>query len=119
MTYLAREQALGDYTNTVGDFSTLPAGAHEGKVGDYWFHLDTQAYFDDEQHYKMIKAMCRLSCNACDNTSGAQEPGKYLQKRDREFKHIDQLRRHLFHAHKLSMCILCLEGQKVSIILFF
>ena len=50
MTYLAREQALGDYTNTVGDFSTLPAGAHEGKVGDYWFHLDTQAYFDDEQH---------------------------------------------------------------------
>jgi hypothetical protein len=100
VTYLACEQALGDYTNSVGDFSTLPAGANEGKVGDYWFHLDTQAYFDDEQHYKMIKAMCRLSCSVCDNTCGAQEPGKELQKRDREFKHIDQLRKHLFHVHK-------------------
>jgi len=108
-------KALGDYTNSVGDFSTLPAGANEGKVGDYWFHLDTQAYFDDEQHYKMIKAMCRLSCSVCNNTCGAQEPGKELQKRDREFKHIDQLRKHLFHVHKLSMCILCLEGRKVFI----
>lgn len=108
-------KALGDYTNTVGDFSTLSAEANEGKVGDYWFHLDTQAYFDDEQHYKMIKAMCRLSCSACDNTCGAQEPGKELQKHDRQFKHIDQLRRHLFHAHKLSMCSLCLEGRKIFI----
>jgi len=108
-------KALGDYTNAVVDFSTLPSQANEGKVGNYWFHLDTQAYFDDEQHYKMIKAMCRLSCSVCDSTCGAQEPQKELAKRDREFKHIDQLRKHLFHAHKLSMCTLCLEGRKIFI----
>ncbi|KAH9303106.1 hypothetical protein KI387_014689, partial [Taxus chinensis] len=108
-------KALGDYTKSIKDFSTLPAGVNEGKVGDYWFDSDTQAYSDDEQHYKMIKAMCKLSCSVCEKTSELKDPGNELQKRDREFKHIDQLRRHLYHVHKLTMCKLCLEGRKVFI----
>jgi len=108
-------KALGDYTKGVGDFGTLPVGTNEGKLGNYWFHSDTQAYFDDEQHYKMIKAMCRLSCSACDKTNGAQEPPKEFKKQVQEFKDRDQLTRHLFHAHKLHMCALCLEGRKIFI----
>lgn len=108
-------KALGDYTKGVGDFGTLPVGTNEGKLGNYWFHSDTQAYFDDEQHYKMIKAMCELSCSACDNTNGTQEPQKEFKKHVQEFKDKDQLTRHLFHAHKLHMCALCLEGRKVFI----
>ncbi|XP_057871285.2 uncharacterized protein LOC131077755 [Cryptomeria japonica] len=108
-------KALGDYTKSIKDFIALSAGANDGKVGDNWFHSDTQAYFDDEQHYKMIKAMCRLSCSVCEKNSLPKDSGNELQKRDREFKHIDQLRRHLYHVHKLSMCNLCLEGRKVFV----
>ncbi|VAH15849.1 unnamed protein product [Triticum turgidum subsp. durum] len=59
-------EAMGDYTKVILDFSVLPTEANEGNVGEYWYHEDTKAYFDDADHYKMIRAMCRLSCSVCD-----------------------------------------------------
>ncbi|EMS64453.1 hypothetical protein TRIUR3_18733 [Triticum urartu] len=59
-------EAMGDYTKVISDFSVLPTEANEGNVGEYWYHEDTKAYFDDADHYKMIRAMCRLSCSVCD-----------------------------------------------------
>lgn len=105
-------QALGDYTRMISDFSVLPTILREGRVGSYWYHKDTQAFFDDVDHYKMIKAMCRLSCSVCDNT---EEPNDGSKRRAR-FRNIDQLKGHLFHRHKLLMCSLCLEGRKVRFI---
>eukprot|EP01018_Ginkgo_biloba_P009369 Gb_38043 [translate_table: standard] len=106
-------KALGDYTRTTSDFSALPAGAKEGLVGQYWFHEDSQSYFDDEEQYKMIKAMCQLFCSICEKSGSEEAGGKDSRKRGNEFKHIDQLKRHLYHVHKNSMCELCLEGRKV------
>ncbi|XP_031497204.1 E3 ubiquitin-protein ligase HEL2 [Nymphaea colorata] len=107
-------KAMGDYTRVFNDFSMFPAGNNEGQVGSYWFHEDTQAYFDDLDHYKMIKAMCRLSCSICD-ARGAEAQGNEASKRKEKFRNIDQLKRHLFHRHKTFMCDLCLEGRKVFI----
>lgn len=105
-------KALGDYTRNIGDFSVFPAEAKDGRVGSYWYHEDTQAFFDDSDHYKMIKAMCRLSCSECDKVDDQNNGGS---KRRARFRNIDQLKGHLFHQHKLIMCSLCLEGRKVFI----
>lgn len=105
-------QALGDYTRMISDFSVLPTELREGRVGSYWYHEDTQAFFDDVDHYKMIKAMCRLSCSVCDNMEGPNDGSK----RRARFRNIEQLKGHLFHRHKLLMCSLCLEGRKVRFI---
>ncbi|XP_017973781.1 PREDICTED: E3 ubiquitin-protein ligase HEL2-like [Theobroma cacao] len=101
--------ALGDYTRIISDFSVLPSEVREGRVGTYWYHEDTQAFFDDVDHYRIIKAMCRLSCSVCDKmeAQGAKRQGK--------FRNIEQLKGHLFHRHRLVMCGLCLEGRKVFI----
>lgn len=105
---------MGDYTRVISDFSVLPSGAGEGKVGEYWYHEDTKAYFDDADHYKMIRAMCRLSCSVCDNAE--DQIGQSAQdKRRSRFRSIEQLKGHLFHQHRLYMCNLCLEGRKVFI----
>ncbi|KAK7284535.1 hypothetical protein RJT34_19282 [Clitoria ternatea] len=106
-------KALGDYTKMINDFSTLPLEIREGKVGSYWYHEDTNAFFDDVDHYKMIKAMCRLSCSVCDKME-EQQPQDASRRRQR-FRNIGQLKGHLFHRHKLHMCSLCLEGRKVFI----
>jgi hypothetical protein len=106
-------QALGEYTRVVNDFSLFPAGLNEGKAGDFWYHEDTQAYFDDADHYKMIRAMCRLSCSVCDNAED-QVALAAQAKRKSKFRSIDQLKGHLFHAHRVHMCNLCLEGRKVK-----
>ncbi|KAK8497595.1 hypothetical protein V6N12_037466 [Hibiscus sabdariffa] len=105
-------KALGDYTRMINDFSVLPSDAKEGRVGSYWFHEDTQAFFDDVDHYRMIKAMCRLSCSVCDKMEEQSNDGA---KRRGKFRNIEQLKGHLFHRHKLVMCSLCLEGRKVFI----
>ncbi|KAF5455460.1 hypothetical protein F2P56_025033 [Juglans regia] len=104
-------KALGDYTRMINDFSVLPK-VREGRVGSYWYHEDTQAFFDDIDHYKMIKAMCRLSCCVCDKMEGQPHDGS---KHRANFRNIEQLKGHLFHQHKLLMCSLCLEGRKVFI----
>ncbi|XP_074575707.1 uncharacterized protein LOC141832123 isoform X2 [Curcuma longa] len=106
-------KALGDYTRVVADFSVFLTGGTEGKTGEYWYHEDTQAYFDDADHYKMIKAMCRLSCSICDKNSESQD-GEGTKRRTR-FRSIEQLNGHLRHQHNLFMCNLCLEGRKVFI----
>ncbi|XP_072978448.1 uncharacterized protein [Typha angustifolia] len=106
-------KALGDYTRVISDFSVFPAGANEGQVGSHWYHEDTQAYIDDVDHYKMIRAMCRLSCSVCDNST--EEQGSGAPKRRSRFRSIEQLKGHLFHQHRLFMCSLCLEGRKVFI----
>ncbi|KAK6911691.1 hypothetical protein RJ641_023784 [Dillenia turbinata] len=105
-------KALGDYTRMINDFSVLPAEPTEGRAGSYWYHEDTQAYFNDLDHYKMIKAMCRLSCGVCDKMDEAGTDGP---RRRGKFRSIEQLKGHLFHKHKLFMCSLCLEGRKVFI----
>eukprot|EP00258_Populus_trichocarpa_P035293 XP_024451312.1 uncharacterized protein LOC7481432 isoform X2 [Populus trichocarpa] len=102
--------ALGDYTRMINDFLLLPSEPKEGRMGSYWYHEDTQAFFDDVDHYKMIKAMCRLSCSVCD-----KEESNDGSKRRGKFRNINQLKGHLFHQHKLHMCSLCLEGRKVFI----
>ncbi|XP_076940562.1 uncharacterized protein LOC143609794 [Bidens hawaiensis] len=109
-------KALGDYTKTISDFSVFPLENKEGRFGSYWYHEDTQSYFDDLDQYKMIKAMCRLSCSVCDkmedNSSGNNNN---KSKRKARFRDIVQLKGHLFHQHSLFMCSLCLEGRKVFI----
>ncbi|CAN4080659.1 unnamed protein product [Withania somnifera] len=105
-------KALGDYTKMIGDFSVLPSEPKEGQIGSYWYHEDTQAFFDDFDHYKMIRAMCRLSCSVCDKMEG---PGGDGVRRRARFRNIEQLKGHLFHQHKLLMCSLCLEGRKIFI----
>ncbi|XP_024981453.1 E3 ubiquitin-protein ligase hel2 isoform X1 [Cynara cardunculus var. scolymus] len=105
-------KALGDYTKMINDFSVFPSEDKEGRSGSYWYHEDTQAYFDDLDQYKMVKAMCRLSCSVCDKV---EENGSNSSKRRARFRNIDQLKGHLFHQHKLLMCSLCLEGRKVFI----
>ena len=95
----------------VADFSVFPASPTEGQVGQYWFHEDTQAFFDDVDHYRMIKAMCRLSCSVCDKYAEVQ--GGESAKRRIRFRSIEQLNGHLRHQHNLFMCNLCLEGRKV------
>ncbi|KAF8667754.1 hypothetical protein HU200_052664 [Digitaria exilis] len=107
-------KALGEYTRVVNDFSVFPTGVNEGKAGDFWYHEDTQAYFDDADHYKMIRAMCRLSCSVCDSAED-QVALAAQAKRKSKFRSIDQLKGHLFHVHRLHMCNLCLEGRKVFI----
>ncbi|EOX95399.1 RING/U-box superfamily protein, putative isoform 1 [Theobroma cacao] len=105
-------KALGDYTRMISDFSVLPSEVREGRVGSFWYHEDTQAFFDDVDHYRMIKAMCRLSCSVCDKMEEQSNEGA---KRRAKFRNIEQLKGHLFHRHKLVMCSLCLEGRKVFI----
>ncbi|KAL6968703.1 RING-type E3 ubiquitin transferase [Sarracenia purpurea var. burkii] len=105
-------KALGDYTRMINDFSIFPSELREGRVGSYWYHEDTQAFFDDSDHYKMIQAMCRLSCSVCDKIEEHPVDGS---KRRGRFRNIDQLKGHLFHQHRLLMCSLCLEGRKVFI----
>ncbi|OVA16675.1 zinc finger protein [Macleaya cordata] len=106
-------KALGDYTKVISDFSVFPSDATEGKVGNYWYHEDMRAYFDDSDHYKMIKAMCRLSCSVCDKME--DQGGQDGPKRKAKFRNIEQLKSHLYHRHKLVMCSLCLEGRKIFI----
>lgn len=113
--FAAFSQALGDYTRMINDFSSLPVEVREGKVGSYWYHEDTNTFFDDVDQYKMIKAMCRLSCTVCDKME--EQPQDVPRRRER-FRNIGQLKGHLFHRHKLHMCGLCLEGRKVIFLLF-
>ncbi|XP_052480488.1 E3 ubiquitin-protein ligase hel2 [Gossypium raimondii] len=105
-------KALGDYTRMINDFSVLPTEVRAGRVGSYWYHEDTHAFFDDVDHYRMIKAMCRLSCSVCDKIEEQSNAGI---KRRGKFRNIEQLKGHLFHQHRLVMCSLCLEGRKVFI----
>ncbi|KAK1315610.1 hypothetical protein QJS10_CPA05g00125 [Acorus calamus] len=114
-------KALGDYTRTINDFSVFPSNPKGERAGGYWYHEDTQAFFDDVDHFKMIKAMCKLSCSVCDRIEGEQpqqhqgcDGGGVVRKRQK-FNNVEQLKGHLFHQHKLIMCNLCLEGRKVFI----
>ncbi|XP_057964003.1 uncharacterized protein LOC131155097 [Malania oleifera] len=105
-------KALGEYTRMINDFSVLPSELREGQMGSYWYHEDTEAFFDDLDHYKMIKAMCRLSCSVCDKMDEQTNGGS---KRRGRLRNIEQLKGHLFHRHRLLMCSLCLEGRKIFI----
>ncbi|KAJ6795616.1 zinc finger protein 598-like [Iris pallida] len=106
-------KAMGDYTRVITDFSAFPPGASEGQIGSFWYHEGSQAYFDDVDQYRMIKAMCRLSCSICDKN--AEEQGSEAAKRRSKFRNIEQLKGHLFHQHRMFMCSLCMEGRKVFI----
>ena len=98
----------------INDFSVLPTEVREGRVGPYWYHEDTQAFFDDVDHYKMIKAMCKLSCSECDKMDEQSNDGP---KRRGRIRNLGHLKNHLYHQHRLWMCSLCLEGRKVKSII--
>ncbi|XP_024531658.1 E3 ubiquitin-protein ligase ZNF598 isoform X2 [Selaginella moellendorffii] len=105
-------KALGDYTKVVSDFSSLSTGHQSGNL---WFEADIGAYFDDEDEYKRIKAMCRLQCKVCEAATAATPPVNGAVRAGHVFRNLDTLRRHIFSAHRLIMCSLCLEGRKVFI----
>lgn len=83
-----------------------------------YYEESVQAYFDDQDPFRRIKAMCRLSCSKCEEcpppASDEQLP-KGAVKKGHIFKSIESLRRHLFQTHKLIMCELCLKGRKVGL----
>ncbi|KAI4340984.1 hypothetical protein MLD38_025767 [Melastoma candidum] len=103
---------LGDFTRMIIDFSVFPSEPKEGRTGPYWYHEGTQAFFDDVDHYRMVKAMCKLSCSVCDNM---EEKSNDASRRRGKFRNIEQLKGHMYHNHRLVMCSLCLEGRKVFI----
>jgi hypothetical protein len=104
---------LGEYTISV-DFATLQPTRDKSKGGDLWYDDLLNAYFDDDDHFKTIKALCRLSCSVCVKAgqSGRPLPKGFVQP-DTVFRDIERLRQHLFGIHKMVMCELCLEGRKV------
>lgn len=106
-------RALGSFTESKQNFSEFPADATEGQHGKYWYHEDSQAFFDDVDHYRMMSAMCRLACSICDNNAGDLRRGS--SKGGHNFKSIQQLKGHLYNQHRVFMCNLCLEGRKVFI----
>eukprot|EP00271_Cylindrocystis_brebissonii_P001202 TRINITY_DN11505_c0_g1_i1.p1 TRINITY_DN11505_c0_g1~~TRINITY_DN11505_c0_g1_i1.p1 ORF type:complete len:1077 (-),score=174.16 TRINITY_DN11505_c0_g1_i1:34-3264(-) len=114
---------LGDYTKPPGDFAQLASrvrGEHSNGgqwAGDLWYHEPIEAYFDDEEQFKKIKAMNSLSCSICDkdDANGDERGGAVSVKLKPSFQHVDFLKRHYLQAHNLSMCDLCLEGKKVFV----
>uniref|UniRef100_A0A0D9Y644 RING-type domain-containing protein n=1 Tax=Oryza glumipatula TaxID=40148 RepID=A0A0D9Y644_9ORYZ len=111
-------KAMGDRTKVIPDFSALRGAGGEGKAGEYWHHEATQTWFDDADQYRMISAMCRLSCSVCDSNKKEEEErtGKAAKaKRKSKIRSVDQLKGHLLDRHGLYMCDLCLEGRKVFI----
>lgn len=115
-------KALGDFTKPAGDFSTLPKRLVQLGGEGIWYDPIVGAYFDDEDHFKSIRAMTRLSCSICDSgeadstqkESPSSMPRSFLPK-DFVFQSIPSLKKHYSSSHKLSMCDLCLEGRKVFI----
>lgn len=101
-------KALGNYTKVIKDFESL------GKRGDFWYEKNTQAFFDDKDHFGTVTAMCRLSCQVCEQAEGF-ELNKDFVKKGHVFKSLDLLQRHLSSAHNVQMCSLCLEGRKIFI----
>lgn len=108
---------MGDRTKAIGDLSALPAAAGEGKTGEYWYHEATQVWFDDADHYRMVRAMCRISCTVCESSGNKGKKGSKSSKAKHKikFETIEQLKAHLFNKHCLYMCDLCLDGRKVFI----
>ncbi len=114
-------QALGDYTKVLTDFSVLQEqqqlnrSSEEKTQSKYWYESNVQAFFDDEEPFQIIEAMCRLYCSACEGIILAGESlPKGGVKKGHIFKNLELLRSHLFAAHKLIMCELCLKGRKVQ-----
>jgi hypothetical protein len=114
-------QALGDYTKVLTDFSVLQEqqqlnrSSEEKTQSKYWYESNVQAFFDDEEPFRIIEAMCRLYCSACEGIISAGESlPKGGVKKGHIFKSLELLRSHLFAAHKLIMCELCLKGRKVQ-----
>ncbi|XP_037405101.1 E3 ubiquitin-protein ligase ZNF598-like isoform X1 [Triticum dicoccoides] len=108
---------MGDRTKAIGDLSALPAAAGEGKTGDYWYHEATQVWFDDADHYRMVRAICRISCTVCESSGNKGKKGSKSSKAKHKikFETIEQLKAHLSNKHCLYMCDLCLDGRKVFI----
>ncbi|GJP57904.1 hypothetical protein CLOP_g17974 [Closterium sp. NIES-67] len=120
-------KALGDYTRTSFDFAALPSlvvtpGRPGG--GEYWYDSAMGAYFDDEAHFKAMRAMTRLTCAICAKSppaaaaaaaGGAHPPsaGKGAPPPGLSFPSVSALKRHLKESHHVGMCELCLEGRKV------
>ncbi|KAL3686871.1 hypothetical protein R1sor_013180 [Riccia sorocarpa] len=110
-------KALGEYTTLVTDWDNLPSrvGNSSSEEASLWYDNVVEAYFDDEQPYKTIKAMCKLRCSVCENASPEESAGKGMLKKGYVFRNIGSLRRHQFLIHKVYMCDLCLESRKVFI----
>ena len=101
-------QALGEYTQSAGDFSKFPDRVilPNRRGGDLYYEPHTSSYIDDEAEYKVILAMCRLTCSICEGEGGARAHGVL-------FSSVAALSAHTWGSHRLKMCGLCLEGRKV------
>ena len=77
-----------------------------------WYESSTDSYFDDKSHFEVIKAMCHLSCQICEQ-SEVSGTHKTFVKKGHVFRSLDQLHHHLLSVHKVQMCSLCLKGRKV------
>ena len=103
-------QALGEYTQSAGDFSKFPDRVilPNRRGGDLYYEPHTSSYIDDEAEYKVILAMCRLTCSICEGEGGARAHGVL-------FSSVAALSAHTWGSHRLKMCGLCLEGRKVRL----
>ncbi|CAM6094950.1 unnamed protein product [Calypogeia fissa] len=108
-------KALGDYTKVVTDWKSLLSHSNSSGQGNLLYDNVVEAYFDDEEPFKIIKAMCRLYCSICEKAVEGESVAKGMMKKGYTFKNIDTLRRHQSTVHKVFMCELCLEGRKVFI----
>ncbi|CAI5983530.1 unnamed protein product [Closterium sp. NIES-65] len=116
-------KALGDYTRTSFDFAALPSlVATPGRpgAGEYWYDSAMGAYFDDESHFKTMRAMTRLTCSICAKSppaaasgsaaaagaaGGANPPfaGTGAAPPGLAFRSLSALKDHLGRAHAVRM----------------
>ncbi|KAF0906443.1 hypothetical protein E2562_011439 [Oryza meyeriana var. granulata] len=77
---------MGDRTRVIADFSALWGSGGKGKAGEYWQHEAIQMWFDDADQYRIISAMCRLSCSVRDSNSNKEEHTVKVAKAKRKNK---------------------------------
>lgn len=68
------------------------------RAGELYELPEVNGYFDDQQHYKAIKALCSYTHPMLPNTM---------------FGSLNALKRKLQDEHKLHFCDLCIKGRKV------
>ncbi|CAM6090158.1 unnamed protein product [Calypogeia fissa] len=108
-------KALGDYTKVVTDWKPLLDHSQSSRQGSFWYDNVVEASFDDEEPFKIIKTVCRLSCSICERGVEGESIAKGMVKKGYIFKNIDSLRRHESIVHNVVMCGLCLQGRKVFV----
>ncbi|CEM24430.1 unnamed protein product [Vitrella brassicaformis CCMP3155] len=80
---------------------------------------DTECFYDDVDHLHFLKGLSKKLCPIClaDRRRRAGEGGSGGEARNdfglKEFASIDDLKKHLRHAHDRYLCDICLAHRKV------